>query len=191
MSRFQPDGPHGPSQVIDHTAFQWTDSERPGMKPAGHVMYEMHLGTFTREGTWDAARAELKELADIGITCIEIMPIVEFSGRWGWGYDGVNLFAPFHHYGSPDDARHFIDEAHRLGLCVILDVVYNHLGPDGNYLKSFADDYFTDEFKTDWGEAINFAAKQSSTILSGQRGLLDHRVSLRRPQARRYPGHPR
>ncbi len=160
MSRFQPDGPHGPSQVIDHTAFQWTDSERPGMKPAGHVMYEMHLGTFTREGTWDAARAELKELADIGITCIEIMPIVEFSGRWGWGYDGVNLFAPFHHYGSPDDARRFIDEAHRLGLCVILDVVYNHLGPDGNYLKSFADDYFTDEFKTDWGEAINFAAKQ-------------------------------
>jgi maltooligosyltrehalose trehalohydrolase len=122
-------------------------------------MYEMHIGTFTSEGTWDAARAELKELAEVGITCIEVMPIAEFSGRWGWGYDGVDLFAPFHHYGSPDDARRFINEAHRLGLSVILDVVYNHLGPDGNYLASFADEFFTDEFETDWGEAINFASE--------------------------------
>ncbi len=156
MSRFQPDGPHGPSQVVDPAAFHWTDTGWRGMKRTQQAIYEMHLGTFTQEGTWDSARAELKELAEVGITCIELLPIAEFTGRWGWGYDGVDLFAPTHIYGSPDDARRFINEAHRLGMSVILDVVYNHLGPDGNYLTSFSKDYFTDKYTNDWGEAINF-----------------------------------
>jgi maltooligosyltrehalose trehalohydrolase len=157
-SRFQPEGPHGPSQVIDPTAFHWTDDNWKGIEPQGQILYELHLGTFTPEGTWNAARAQLKELAAIGITAIELMPVAEFSGRWGWGYDGVNLFAPYHHYGSPDEAKKFIDDAHGLGLGIVLDVVYNHFGPDGNYIKSFADEYFTGKYKNDWGEAINFSS---------------------------------
>ncbi|HVW86806.1 MAG TPA: malto-oligosyltrehalose trehalohydrolase, partial [Bryobacteraceae bacterium] len=159
VSRFQPEGPHGPSQVVDPAAFQWTDDNWQGLPATGQVLYEMHVGTFTPEGTWDAARRQLTELASAGITGIEIMPIADFGGRWGWGYDGVDLFAPTRVYGSPDDVRRFIDDAHRAGIGVILDVVYNHLGPDGNYLKAFADDYFTDAFTTDWGEAINFACE--------------------------------
>ena len=158
-SRFQPDGPHGYSQVIDPASFAWTDGAWPGIEPQNQIVYEMHIGTFTPEGTWDAARAQLKELAAVGITILEVMPINEFSGRRGWGYDGVDLYAPTHLYGSPDDAKRFIDHAHSLGLGVILDVVYNHFGPDGNYVKSFADEYFTDQFENDWGEAINFEAE--------------------------------
>ncbi len=157
-SRFQPEGPHGPSQVVDPKAFHWTDKRWKGINAQGQILYELHLGTFTAEGTWNAARAHLKDLAAIGITTIELMPIAGFSGRWGWGYDGVNLFAPFHHYGTPDEAKQFVDEAHSLGLGVILDVVYNHFGPDGNYIKSFAEEYFTDQYENDWGEAINFAS---------------------------------
>ena len=133
-SRFQPEGPHGPSQVIDPAAYAWTDSGWRGARPRGQVVYEMHIGTFTPEGTWNAARAQLPELATVGITMLEIMPVADFSGQWGWGYDGVNLFAPTRLYSPPDDAKRFIDEAHRLGIAVILDVVYNHPGPDGNYL---------------------------------------------------------
>ncbi len=158
-SRFQPQGPHGPSQVVDPAAFQWTDAEWKGIDPEGQIVYELHLGTFTREGTWNSAREQLRELASIGITVIEVMPIAEFAGSRGWGYDGVDLFAPFHHYGTPDDAKRFIDEAHRLGLGAVLDVVYNHFGPDGNYASAFADDYFTDEYTNDWGEAINFSSE--------------------------------
>lgn len=158
QSRFQPQGPHGPSQIIDPAAFSWTDRDWKGIDPEGQIVYELHLGTFTPEGTWDAARAQLKELASIGITMIELMPIAEFSGNRGWGYDGVDLFAPYHVYGSPDDARRFVDEAHRMGLGVILDVVYNHLGPDGNYMKAFTDEFFTDKYKNDWGESINFSS---------------------------------
>lgn len=157
-SRFQPDGPHGASEVVDGRAFPWTDGSWAGVTPRGQVVYEMHLGTFTPEGTWEAARAMLPELRDTGITVLEVMPIADFSGRWGWGYDGVNLFAPAHIYGRPEDAKRFIDEAHRLGLGVILDVVYNHFGPDGNYIGQFSDEYFTSEYKNDWGEAINFAS---------------------------------
>jgi maltooligosyltrehalose trehalohydrolase len=156
VSRYQPEGPHGASQVVDPAAFQWSDVDWPGVQPRNQIIYEFHVGTFTPEGTWNAARAQLRELASIGITMLEMMPIAEFAGRRGWGYDGVDLFAPFHHYGEPDDLRRFIDEAHGLGLAVILDVVYNHLGPDGNYLKAFAGDYFTDKYSTDWGESINF-----------------------------------
>jgi maltooligosyltrehalose trehalohydrolase len=155
-SRHQPDGPHEPSAYVDPRVFQWTDAGRKGLQPIGQVVYEMHAGTFTQEGTWRAAAAELEELARIGITVIEMMPIAEFPGRYGWGYDGVNLYAPAHIYGRPDDLRAFVDRAHALGLGVILDVVYNHLGPDGNYLAEFASDYFTDKYTNDWGRAINF-----------------------------------
>jgi maltooligosyltrehalose trehalohydrolase len=127
-------------------------------------MYEMHLGTFTREGTWAAAMKELPELAAVGITMLEVMPIADFPGTFGWGYDGVNPFAPTRLYGGPDDARRFVDAAHRLGLGVLLDVVYNHLGPDGNYLKQFAEAYFTNRYKTDWGEAINLDGPDSGPV---------------------------
>ncbi|HEX3872206.1 MAG TPA: alpha-amylase family glycosyl hydrolase, partial [Pirellulales bacterium] len=127
-SRFQPEGPHGPSEIVDPRAFAWTDDAWGGIDARGQVIYEMHIGSFTREGTWQAAGAQLQELQAAGITAIEVMPIAAFAGRWGWGYDGVNLFAPTRNYGSPDDLRRFIDEAHRLGLGVILDVVYNHFG---------------------------------------------------------------
>ena len=157
-SRFQPRGPHAWSQIVDPRAFPWTDSEWPGLEARKQILYEIHLGTFTPEGTWNAARNELRELAAIGITAIEIMPIAEFAGERGWGYDGVNLFAPAHVYGSPEDAKRFINEAHSVGIGVILDVVYNHLGPEGNYLGQFSRDYFTSLFHTDWGEAINFGA---------------------------------
>jgi maltooligosyltrehalose trehalohydrolase len=157
-SRFQPEGPHGPSQVIDPSVFSWTDSRWKGVDPQGQIVYELHIGTFTPEGTWDAARKQLPELASVGISVIEVMPIAEFGGARGWGYDGVDLFAPMHLYGSPDDVRNFVNEAHILGLGVILDVVYNHFGPDGNYVKAFADEYFTDRYSNDWGESINFSS---------------------------------
>jgi maltooligosyltrehalose trehalohydrolase len=116
----------------------------------------MHLGTFTREGTWHSARRELRELASAGITAVELMPVADFPGRFGWGYDGVLWFAPVAIYGRPDDFRQFVDDAHRLGIGVILDVVYNHVGPDGNYLKEYSDDYFTPKYQNEWGEALNF-----------------------------------
>jgi maltooligosyltrehalose trehalohydrolase len=154
-SRFQPEGPHKPSQYVD-SSFRWSDHAWRGLGRHGHVIYEMHVGTFTREGTWAAAARELEELARIGVTIVEMMPIGEFAGRFGWGYDGVDLFAPTHLYGTPDDLRALIDRAHALGIGVILDVVYNHLGPDGNYLAEFSPDYFTDKYTNDWGRAINF-----------------------------------
>jgi maltooligosyltrehalose trehalohydrolase len=163
-SRFQPEGPHGPSEVIDPAAFRWTDAAWRGVKPQGQVIYEMHVGTFTQEGTWEAAAARLPYLAETGITLLEVMPVAEFPGRFGWGYDGVNLFAPTRLYGLPDDARAFVDRAHALGLGVILDVVYNHLGPDGNYLKQFAEDYFTDRYANEWGEAVNFDGERSGPV---------------------------
>lgn len=155
-SRSQPDGPHQPSAYVDPAAFPWTDRGRKGLRPVGQVIYEMHIGTFTAAGTWAAATMELAELARIGITTIEMMPIAEFPGRFGWGYDGVDIYAPSHIYGEPDDLRAFVGRAHGLGLGVILDVVYNHLGPDGNYLAEFSPDYFTDKYTNDWGRAINF-----------------------------------
>jgi maltooligosyltrehalose trehalohydrolase len=155
-SRFQPEGPHGPSEVVDPTAFDWTDARWPGPSPRGQVLYELHVGTFTPEGTLAAAAGRLELLADLGVTVVELMPLAEFAGRFGWGYDGVDLWAPSHLYGRPDDLRRFVDGAHRLGLGVILDVVYNHLGPDGNTLGQFSPDYFTDRYDNEWGDAINF-----------------------------------
>lgn len=162
-SRFQPDGPEGPSQIIDPT-FDWTDDDWPGVQSLNQVTYEMHIGTFTPEGTFAAAMEKLPELADLGITMLEVMPVADFSGSFGWGYDGVNLFAPTRLYGRPDNFRRFVDRAHSLGMAVILDVVYNHLGPCGNYLPQFSDHYFTQKHSTDWGEAINFDGEGSRPV---------------------------
>jgi maltooligosyltrehalose trehalohydrolase len=155
-SRFQPDGPHKASEVIDPDAYDWSDAGWRGLSLPGQIIYEMHVGTFTREGSWRAAATELPRLQELGVTAIELMPVAEFAGRFGWGYDGVDLFAPTHLYGQPDELRSFVDRAHVLGVGVILDVVYNHVGPDGNYLPEFADAYFTDRYKCEWGAAINF-----------------------------------
>jgi maltooligosyltrehalose trehalohydrolase len=163
-SRFQPQGPHGPSEVIDAASFSWTDQRWRGLSLRGQVIYEMHIGTFTREGTFEAARRELPELAGLGITAVEVMPVADFPGRFGWGYDGVGLFAPVAIYGRPDNFRRFVDDAHRAGIGVLLDVVYNHVGPDGNYLKQFSEDYFTDRYECAWGEAINYDGENSGPV---------------------------
>lgn len=163
-SRYQPEGPHGPSEVVDAARFEWTDGAWPGIGRSGQVIYEMHIGTFTREGTWDSARRQLPELAALGITAVELMPACEFSGAFGWGYDGVGWFAPYHHYGEPDDLRRFVDDAHRAGVGVLLDVVYNHFGPDGNYLREFSEHYFTDRYPNEWGDAINFDGPESGPV---------------------------
>ncbi len=163
-SRSQPDGPCGPSMIVDPSAFRWSDGEWRGTRIEGQVIYEIHVGTFTPEGTWIAAEKFLPILADLGITTLELMPVADFPGQFGWGYDGVNLFAPTRLYGTPDDLRHFVDSAHNLGLAVILDVVYNHLGPSGNYLPRFAAEYFTDRHVNEWGEPVNFDGDGSGPV---------------------------
>ncbi len=163
-SRFQPEGPDGPSQVIDPRRFQWTDGRWRGAGLKGQIIYEMHIGTFTQTGTWKSATRELPEVAETGVTVLEIMPVADFPGRFGWGYDGVNLFAPTRLYGEPDDFRRFVDRAHALGLAVILDVVYSHLGPDGDYLGEFSDSYLTDRHENEWGRPINFDGPDSGPI---------------------------
>ena len=163
-SRFQPDGPHGPSVVVDPRAFAWRDTDWPGIAMRGQVLYELHVGAFTDAGTFDGAIAQLSALEDLGVTAIELMPVHEFPGRWNWGYDGVGLYAPFHGYGDHEAMKRFVDAAHAMGLAVILDVVYNHLGPDGNYLGKYSADYFTDRYENDWGEAINFDGPNSGPV---------------------------
>jgi maltooligosyltrehalose trehalohydrolase len=163
-SRSQPEGPHGPSLIVDANLYRWKVSGFGGAVPRGQVLYEMHVGTFTPEGTYAAAAREFAELARIGITTLELMPVAEFPGRFGWGYDGVSLWAPTHLYGDPDDLRRFVDEAHQHGLSVILDVVYNHLGPDGNYLHAFSPDYFTDRYPNEWGKSLNFDGENSGPV---------------------------
>jgi maltooligosyltrehalose trehalohydrolase len=149
---------------VDPGRFEWTDAGWRGAGPRGQVLYEMHIGTFTPEGTWESAARELGALAETGITLLEVMPVAEFPGRFGWGYDGVGLFAPTRLYGDPDAFRRFVDRAHALGLGVILDVVYNHLGPDGNYLKAFAPEYFSERHQTEWGEALNYDGESSGPV---------------------------
>ena len=180
-SRFQPEGPHGPSQLIDPSKFAWTDEAWPGIKLANQVIYELHIGTFTPEGTWDWASKQLPQLADLGITVIEVMPVTDFAGTFGWGYDGVDLFSPTRNYGSPDDFRAFVDAAHTQGIGVILDVVYNHVGPRRKLPLDVFQEVFHHEHTTEWGEAINFYGDNSGhgpRILHCQCRLLDQGISL-------------
>jgi maltooligosyltrehalose trehalohydrolase len=154
-SRFQPDGVHGPSEIVDPDAFRWRhDHWRPAIGRE-LVVYELHIGTFSEAGTFAAARDRLHELGELGVTAIELMPVADFAGSRNWGYDGVCLYAPSRNYGRPDDLRALIDAAHGLGLAVILDVVYNHLGPEGAYLPRFHPGYITDRYGTPWGGAVN------------------------------------
>jgi maltooligosyltrehalose trehalohydrolase len=162
-SRSQPQGPHGLSEVIDPGSYTWHDEDWGGLT-RDPILYELHVGTFTPEGTFAAAAAHFDELAALGVTVLQVMPVAEFPGRFGWGYDAVCLFAPSHLYGPPDDLRHFVDRAHAAGLAVILDVVYNHVGPDGNYLRAFARDYFTDRYENEWGDALNFDGPASGPV---------------------------
>jgi maltooligosyltrehalose trehalohydrolase len=154
-SASQPDGVGDMSEVVDHGCFQWTDAMWRGVSLRGAVLYELHVGTFTRAGTFDAVIERLPHLAQLGIDAIELLPVAEFSGARGWGYDGVDLFAPHHVYGGPDGMKRLVDACHRNGIGVVLDVVYNHLGPVGNHLGEFGP-YFSDRHMTNWGEAVNF-----------------------------------
>lgn len=163
-SRFQPRGPFGPSQLVDPNKFSWTDSLWKGIERQDQVIYEMHIGTFTREGTYTAASDQLAELANLGIGVIEVMPLADFPGQFGWGYDGVNLFAPTRLYGKPDDLRRFIDIAHSHGIGIILDIVYNHLGPSGQFLDRYSTHYFSERYTTEWGRAINFDDQYSAPV---------------------------
>lgn len=163
-SRFQPEGPSGPSQVVDPGLYEWRDVLWRGLGLEGQVLYELHLGTFTREGTWAAATKELPELAALGVTAIALMPVAEFPGAFGWGYDGVDLFAPYHGYGEPDDFRRFVDAAHAAGLGVILDVVYGHLGPSGSVLDQFSDAYLSSRRSTERGAAMNYDGEGAAGV---------------------------
>ena len=186
VSRFQPDGPFGPSMVVDPHAFTWKASSWEGAQPRHRqIVYEMHIGTFTTGGTWTAARERLPHLASLGITTLEVMPIAEFDGRFGWGYDGVLLFAPYHHYGTPDDARAFVDTAHSLGLAVILDVVYNHLGPSGNFLPQFSTSYFA-AHDTDWGQGFNLDGDCSAPVRHFMRENVRHWIEEYRLDGLRF-----
>ena len=159
-SPFQPHGVHGLSQLVDHSSFSWSDDRFQAKPLSSGIIYELHIGTFTQEGTFQSALHKLDHLVDLGITHVEIMPVNEFSGKWGWGYDGASLFAPYHEYGSPDDFKQLIDTCHQKGLAVLLDVVYNHLGPVGNHLPEFGP-YFTDAYSTPWGSAVNLDGQGS------------------------------
>jgi maltooligosyltrehalose trehalohydrolase len=162
-SHFQPDGVHGPSQIIDHGSFKWTDKNWKGIPLREMIMYELHAGAFTKEGTFDAIVPVLDYLNDLGVNAIEIMPVVQFTGERNWGYDGTYPFAVQNSYGGPDGLKRLVNACHKNGTAVILDVVYNHLGPEGNYLWDFAP-YFTDKYRTPWGQAINFDDAYSNDV---------------------------
>ena len=163
VSRSQPDGVHARSEVIDPDAFEWRDEGWSGVALPDFVIYEVHIGTFTPEGTFDAAAARLPELLALGITVIELMPVAEFPGRRNWGYDGVHLYAPHSAYGGPAGLKRLVNAAHALGIGVVLDVVYNHVGPEGNYLDQFGP-YFTDVYRTPWGRAVNYDGAGSDAV---------------------------
>jgi malto-oligosyltrehalose trehalohydrolase len=163
-SRYQPDDVHGPSEVVDTTSWQWNDSGWKGRPWREAVIYELHVGSFTPEGTFRGVIGKLDYLADLGVTAIEIMPVSDFPGRRNWGYDGVLPYAPDSSYGRPEDFRAFIEAAHARGIMVFLDVVYNHFGPDGNYLGAFAPGFFTHRHKTPWGAGINFDGPDSRAV---------------------------
>jgi maltooligosyltrehalose trehalohydrolase len=163
-SRFQPESVHGPSEIVDPSAFQWADVRWGGRPAADRILYELHIGTFSPEGTFAGATSRLEAVRDVGVTVIEIMPVADFAGARNWGYDGVCLFAPSRAYGRPDDLRRLVDRAHQLGLAVILDVVYNHLGPEGAYLPAFNEQYFTDRHATPWGSCVNLDGPGSAMV---------------------------
>ena len=162
-SMFQPLGVHGLSEVVDHGRFEWTDEGWQPPPLAAGLIYELHIGTFSEAGTFEGAISRLPHLVDLGVTHIELMPVAEFSGERGWGYDGVDLFAPHHAYGRPDDLKRLVDACHAYGLAAILDVVYNHFGPSGNYLDRFGP-YFTTRYKTPWGDAVNLDGPGSDQV---------------------------
>jgi maltooligosyltrehalose trehalohydrolase len=162
-SNFQPDGVLGLSEIVDHAAHRWNDAGWRGAALAGSVIYELHVGTFTPEGTFDSAAEKLSHLVDLGVTAVEIMPVAEFGGDRGWGYDGAALYAPHHAYGGPAGLKRFVDACHAAGLAAVLDVVYNHLGPVGNFLAEFGP-YFTDRYHTPWGAAINYDGRGSDEV---------------------------
>lgn len=162
-SRWQPEGVHGPSRVVDHGSFPWTDRHWQSRPLSSAIIYELHIGTFTAEGTFDAAIRRLDHLVELGITHIDIMPVNEFAGGRGWGYDGVDVYAPHHAYGGPGGLKRLVDACHRRGLGVILDVVYNHFGPEGNYLARFGP-YFSKDFSTPWGPAVNLVEPWSDEV---------------------------
>jgi maltooligosyltrehalose trehalohydrolase len=162
-SRSQPDGVHALSQVVDPAAFEWQDGDWPGVALPDFVIYEIHVGTFTPDGTFDAIIPRLPQLAALGVTAIELMPVAEFPGRRNWGYDGVHLYAPHHAYGGTDGLRRLVNAAHLHGLGVVLDVVYNHVGPEGNYLDRYGP-YFTDVYRTPWGRAVNYDGAGSDAV---------------------------
>jgi maltooligosyltrehalose trehalohydrolase len=162
-SPWQPRGVHGPSRLVDHGEFNWTDGGWRGVHLPSAVLYELHVGTFSPEGTFDGAIRNLDHLVELGVTAVELMPIVEFSGGRGWGYDGVDLYAPHSGYGGPDGLKRLVDACHARGLGVVLDIVYNHLGPSGNYLAQYGP-YFTDRHHTNWGDAVNFDGPGSDEV---------------------------
>jgi maltooligosyltrehalose trehalohydrolase len=162
-SRFQPQDVHGPSEVIDHASYPWRD-DWEGRSWDDAVLYELHVGAFTPEGTFTAAAQKLDHLVGLGVTAVEIMPVGDFPGRWGWGYDGVLPYAPDASYGRPEHFKAFVEAAHRRGISVLLDVVYNHFGPEGNYLRSYAPDFLTRRHQTPWGDAINFDGPNSRPV---------------------------
>jgi maltooligosyltrehalose trehalohydrolase len=162
-SRFQPFGVHGPSQLVDHSQFAWTDQAWPGITRRDLVIYELHVGCATNRGSYRELREQLPRLRELGVTAIELLPLAETPGRWNWGYDGVHLFAPKAAYGTPTELKELVNECHRQGLAILLDVVYNHLGPEGNYLREFAP-YFTSKTQTPWGEAINYSGRRSQAV---------------------------
>ncbi len=162
-SPFQPDGIAGLSEVVDHGAFEWHDEHWRGLALPGAVLYELHVGTFSPTGTFDGVIEHLPHLVDLGIDAIELMPVAEGSGRWGWGYDGVDLFAPHHAYGGPAGLHRLVDACHAAGLGVVVDVVYNHLGPAGNHLSELGP-YFTDRHRTPWGDAVSFDGPDSQEV---------------------------
>jgi maltooligosyltrehalose trehalohydrolase len=159
-SPWQPEGVDGPSAVVDHGSFQWADGDWKGFALQSALMYELHVGTFSEEGTFDGAISHLGHLVDLGVNAVEILPVAEASGSRGWGYDGVDLWAPHHAYGGPEGLKRFVDACHGRGVAVVLDVVYNHLGPVGNCLGEYGP-YFTDRYKTPWGRAVNLDGEWS------------------------------
>jgi maltooligosyltrehalose trehalohydrolase len=162
-SESQPDGVLGLSQVVDHAAYAWRDAGWSSAPLAGTVIYELHIGTFTPAGTFEAAIEKIPHLLELGVTAVEVMPVAEFGGDRGWGYDGAALYAPHHAYGGPHGLKRLVDACHQAGLAVLLDVVYNHLGPVGNFLADFGP-YFTERYRTPWGAAMNFDGRGSDEV---------------------------